>query len=104
MDEILGTSSEIIENDLTMQSKSNELIDLFNTKTKVLTEAMQGLHFSAIHLRNKLSRGHITNNCPIITQVTIGNNVTTQVRVEIYTPAQSCWCEIRGYLHKEMNL
>ena len=65
---------------------------------------MQGLYFSTIGLRNKLSRGCITNSCPIITQVTMGNNATTQVREEIYPPAQSCWCEIRGYLHKEMNL
>ena len=33
-----------------------------------------------------------------------GNNVTIEVRVEIYPPAQSCWQEIRGYLHKKMNL
>ena len=45
---------------------------------------MQGLHFSTTDVRNKLSKGHITNNCPIITQVATGNNVTTQVRVEIY--------------------
>ena len=37
---------------------------------------MQVLHFSTVDLRNKLSRGHITNNCPIIAQVTMGNNVT----------------------------
>ena len=104
MDEILDTSSEIIENNLTIQSKSNELIDIFNSKTKEIPEAMQGLHYSTINLRNKLSRGHITNNCPIIAQVTMGNNVTMQVRVDIYPPAQSCWCEIEGYLHKEVNL
>ena len=66
---------------------------------------MEGLHFSTIHLRNKLSKGCIINNHPIITQVMAGN-VTNQgqVRVEIYPPAQSCWREIRGFLHKEMNL
>ena len=68
MDEIRGTSSEIIENKMTIQSKSNE----FNTKTKEITDSMQGLHFSTIDLRNKLSRGCIANNCPIITQVTMG--------------------------------
>ena len=47
------------------KSESNELIDIFNIKTKEITEAMQGLHFSTIVLRNKLSRGHITNNYPI---------------------------------------
>ena len=101
MDEILGPSLEI---NLSIQSKSNELIDEFNTKTREITEAMQGLHFSTMDFRNKLSRSHITNNCPIIAQVTMGNNVTTQVRVDIYHPAQSCWCEIRGYIHEEMNL
>ena len=65
---------------------------------------MQGLHFSTTDLRNKLSRSHITNNCPIIAEVTVGNNATTHIRVDIYLPAQSCWWEIRGYLHKEMNL
>ena len=104
MDEIPGTSSEIIENNLTIQLKSNELIDVFNTKTMEITEAMKGLHFSTIGLRNKLSRGCITNKHPIIAQVTMGNNVTTQVRVEIYPPAQYCWCEIRGYSHKKMHL
>ena len=34
----------------------------------------------------------------------MGNNATTKVRVEIYSPAQFCWHEIRGYLHKAMNL
>ena len=65
---------------------------------------MQGLHFSTTDLKNKLPRGCITNNCPIITQVTTGNNITMQVRVEIYPPTQSCWHKIKGYLHKEMNL
>ena len=55
-----------------------------------------------------LSQGHINNNIPIITQVTPGNyqpgQGQGQVRVEIYPPAQTCWREIRGFLHKEMNL
>ena len=38
---------------------------------------MQGLHFSMIDLRNKLSKGCINNNHPIITQVTVGNNNVT---------------------------
>ena len=47
---------------------------------------MQELHFSTIDLRNKLSKGRVKNNHPIITQVTRRNNMTTatQVRVEIY--------------------
>ena len=69
---------------------------------------MASLHFSTIDLRNKLSQGHINNNIPIITQVTLGNyqhgQGKGQVRVEIYLPAQSCWREIRGFLHKEMSL
>ena len=66
---------------------------------------MGDLHFSTIGLRNKLSKGHINNNHPIIAQVMAGN-VTNQgqVRVEIYPPAQSCWREIRKFLHKEMSL
>ena len=66
---------------------------------------MEGLHFSTFYLRNKLSKGCINNNHPIIAQVMAGN-VTNQgqVRVEIYPPAQSCWREIRGFPHKEMNL
>ena len=62
------------------------------------------MHFSTTDLRNKLSKGYITNNHPIITLVTSGNNVTIQVRVEIYSPAQPCWHKIWGHLHKEMNL
>ena len=105
MDKILGTSLEIIENNLTIQSKSNELIDVFNTKTKEITEAMQSLHFSTIDLRNKLSRGHITNNGPIIAQVTQQATMSPQkLGWRFIPPAQSCWCEIRGHLHKEMNL
>ena len=72
-----------------------------------ITKGMQELHFSTIDLRNKLSKGRVNNNCPIITQVTEKNNntaTTSQVRVEIYPPAQSCWREIRGFLHKEMSL
>ena len=93
MDEILGASSEILQNNLTIQSKSNALIDEFNIKTREITKAKQGLHFSTIDLRSKLSRGCITNNHPIITQIMAGNNAATatQARVEIYPPAQSCW-------------
>ena len=67
---------------------------------------MAGLHVSTIDLRNKLSKGCINNNCPIIAQDAVGNvsQGQVQVRVEIYLPAQSCWREIRGFLHKEMNL
>ena len=67
---------------------------------------MQELHFSTIDLRNKLSKGRVNNNHPIIAQVTGKNNMatTSQVRVEIYPPTQSWWREIRGFLHKEMNL
>ena len=68
---------------------------------------MEGLHFSTIDLRNKLSKGHINNNPSITAQVTVGN-ISNQgqgkVRVEIYLPTQSCWREIMGFLHKEMNL
>ena len=71
-------------------------------------KTMAGLHFSTTDLRNKLSQGCINNNHPIITQVAVGNFSQApgqgQVRVEIYPPAQSCWREIRGFLHKEMNL
>ena len=87
MDKILDTSSESLQNNLTIQSKSNELIDEFNIKTRGITKAMQDLHLNTIDLRNKLSRGQITNKCPIITQVTVGTNATTQVRKEIYPPA-----------------
>ena len=65
---------------------------------------MAGLHFSTSDLRNKLSQGCINNNLPIIVQVTVGNvsqgQGQGQVRVEIYLPTQSCWREIRGFLHK----
>ena len=49
---------------------------------------------------------YLFNNIPIITQVPLGNyqQGQGQVRVEIYLLAQSCWREIRGFLHKEMNL
>ena len=86
MDKISGTSSEILQSNLTTKSKSNELIDEFNIKTREITNAMQGLHFSTIDLRNKLSRSCIINNHPIISQVMAGNNATTQVRMEDLPP------------------
>ena len=66
MDENPGTSVGVTENSLTFKSKLNELIDTFNTKSK---ESLQDLHFSTIALRNKLFKGFITNNCPIITRL-----------------------------------
>ena len=102
--EIPGTSSD--QNNLIIQSHSNELNEDFNIKTREITKAMQELHFSTIYLRNKLSKSRVNNNHPIITQVTGKNNtaITSQVRVKIYPPAQSCLREIRGFLHKEMDL
>ena len=64
-------------------------------------------------MRNKLNSGRVNNGHPIITQVTGRNNISTsntttttsnQVRVDIYPLGQTCWWEIRGFLHKEMNL
>ena len=77
---------------LILRSNSNELTD-FNIKTKEITKAMHELHFSIIDLRNKLFKGKVNNNHPIIAQVTGRNNMTTatQVRVEIHPPVQSCW-------------
>ena len=94
-----------------LTSNSNELLDYFNTKTKEIIKGLHELHFSTIDLRNKLNSGRVNKDCPIITQVTGRNNISTsttttsnQVRVDIYPPGQSCWWEIRGFLHKEMNL
>ena len=100
-DEIPGTSSD--QTDLIIWSDSNELIEDFYIKTREITKAMQEFHFIATDLRNKLSKGRVNNNCPIITGK---NNTakTSQVRVEIYPHAKSCLREIRGFLHKEMNL
>ena len=53
MDEIPGCSLEIIEKNLTIKSKSNEVIDMFNIKTKEITESMVGLHFNTTDFRNK---------------------------------------------------
>ena len=90
----------------TFTSNSNELIEQFNKRTTEITKTIEGLHFSTIDLRNKLSKGHINNNCLIITQVTVGtvSQGQGQVRVEIYLPTQCCWREIMGFLHKKMNL
>ena len=88
-DEILGTSSDPNLNlNTDISSNSNELIEEFNTKTNEITKAMNELHFSTIDLRNKLSRGRVNNNHPIITQVTGRENITAnaQVRVDIYPP------------------
>ena len=84
-DEIPGTLDQNL-NSLILRTNSNELIEDFNTKTKEITKAMQELHLSTIDLRNKLSKGRVNNNCPIIAQVTRNNNMTTtsQVSVEIY--------------------
>ena len=57
MDELLRTSSEIVENLWTIKSKSNKLIDIFNIKAKEITEAMQDLNIRTIDLRNKLFKG-----------------------------------------------
>ena len=91
-------------------SNSEEIIQQFNDKTKEIIKTMASLHFSTIDLRNKLSQGCTNNVTPIITQVTMRNyqpgqsQGEGQVWVEIYPPAQMCWREIRGFLHKEMNL
>ena len=88
-------------------SNSEAIIQQFNDKTKEIINTMANLHFSTIDLRNKLSEGHINNVNPIITQVTTRNYQNQgqgQVWVDIYPPAQTCWREIRGFLHKEMNL
>ena len=89
-------------------SNSDEIIEQFNSKTKEIIKTMASLHFSTIDLRNKISQGCTNNNIPIFTQVTLGNYQSgqgqRQVRVEIYSPAQLYWREIKGFLHKEMNL
>ena len=94
-------------------SNSNELLDQFNTKTKEIIKGLHELHFSTIDLRNKLNSGRVNNGHPIITQVTGRNTTSTststtttsnQVRVDIYPQGQTCWREIQGFLHKEMNL
>ena len=86
---------------------SEAIIQQFNDKTKEIINTMANLHFSTIDLRNKLSQGCINNFNPIIIQVTkrnYQNQGQGQVQVDIYPPAQMCWREIRGFLHKEMNL
>ena len=88
-------------------SNSEAIIQQFNDKTKEIIKTMASLHFSTIDLRNKLSQGCTNNANPIITQVTTRNYQSQgqgQVLVDIYPPAQTCWREIRGFLHKEMNL
>ena len=78
-------------------------MEQFNKKTNEIIKTMARLHLSTIDLRNKLSQGCINNNLPIITQVALGNvsqQGQGQVRMEIYLSAQSCWREIRGFLHK----
>ena len=103
-DEITGASSDSNLNS-NLISNSNESLDEFNNKTSEIIKGLHELHFSTIDLRNKL-KGRVNNDHPIITQVTGRNNASTtnQVRVYIYPPGQSCWHEIRGFLHKEMNL
>ena len=94
--EIPGTlSNPNLSLNTLISSNSNELMEEFNSKTKEITKAMHELHFSTTDLRNKLSKGRVNNNCPIIAQVTGRENMTTnaQVRVDIYPPAQSCWGE-----------
>ena len=106
------TSDIVSDSELNnLMSNSNELLDQFNTKTKEIIKGLHELHFSTIDLRNKLNSGRVNNDHPIITQVIGRNNISTsttttsnQVRVDIYPPGQSCWWEIRGFLHKEMNL
>ena len=90
-------------------SNSDDIIQQFNDKTKEIIKTMASLHFSTTDLRNKLSQGCTNNVNTIITQVTMRNyqgqsQGQGQVQVDIYPPAQMCWREIRGFLHKEMNL
>ena len=68
------------------------------------TRAIKALHFSTLDLRNKLYKSHIDTNHHIIAQDSTANNTILQVRLDVYPPTQSCWHEIQGYLHKEMNL
>ena len=81
-DEIAGTSSDPVLNNVSNSSNSDEIIDQFNTKTTEIIKAMGELHFSTIDLRNKLTK-RANNICPIITQVT-GCKANTQVKVDIY--------------------
>ena len=107
-------TSDVSDSELNnLASNSNELLDQFNTKTKEIIKGLHELHFSTIDLRNKLNSGRVNNGHPIITQVTERNNISTsttntttnnQVRVDIYPLGQTCWQEIRGFLHEEMNL
>ena len=70
-DEIPGTSSDpFLNNNITISSNSDEILDQFNTKTTEITKAMGELHFRTIDLRNKLTKGRANNIYPIITQVT----------------------------------
>ena len=64
------SSDPILNNNITISSNSDEILDQFNTKTTEITKAMGELHFSTIDLRNKLTKGRANNIYPIITQVT----------------------------------
>ena len=76
------------------------------TKTKMVHEAIP-LYLRAGNCNNSADTNKDENNTPTL-QVTSGNvsegQGQGQVRVDIYLLAQSCWREIRGFLHKEMNL
>ena len=69
---------------------------------------MASLHFSTIGLRNKLFQGCINNIFPLSLRWywETTNKVKVRDKSEwrsIHLP-QSCWREIRGFFHKEMNL
>ena len=83
--EIAGTSSDPILNNVANSSNSDEIIDQFNNKTTEIIKAMGELHFSTIDLRNKLTK-RANNIHPIITQVP-GREANTQVKVDIYPPS-----------------
>ena len=83
---------QFLNNNVANSSNSDEIIDQFNNKTTEIIKAMGELHFSTIDLRNKLTK-RANNICPIITQVP-GRVANTQVKVDIYPPAQSVWREI----------
>ena len=83
--ESLDNGNPASSKDPNFTSNSNELMEQFNKKTNEIIQTMAGLHFSTIDLRNKLSKGCINNNCPIIAQVTVENVSQGQGQVKVVT-------------------
>ena len=91
--ESLDDGSPGSSKDPNFTSNSNELMEQFNKKANDIIKTMAGFHFSTTDLRNKLSKGHINNNCPIIA---VGNVSQGQGQGQVRIDLSTCTISLEG--------